>query len=502
VKEQRSFSGAVKWAYLSNWGQRGIGAITTVVLAAILGPKLFGIVAIAMIYILFIQMLLDQGFTAALIQRKNLLPEHLDSIFWLVLSFSCALGLASLGLSRWWAIANHTPILVSVISALSICILLEGLTIVQRALLQRDMDFRSLAIQTNVSASIGGVIGVGMAFAGFGIWALVGQQVIRDFVSVILLWRLSDWRPRLRFSVTAVKQLFGFSASNFLANLSIFANRQADSLLLGLFFGPIAVGLYRFAERVMNTIMNMASSSLLPVSFAEFSRLQDQPEELRRAILKSVRLSAIIAFPALAGLGAASNLIMGVLGPRWSDAGAVLKVFCLAGIVGAARQLFGPVLQALGKPLLNAILSWTNTLVAVSLMIAVALYMRNAPVWEQTVGIATVRLALAIFLGLPVLFFILPKICPVSRRDLAVVFGPALVAAAAVVAAVVVLSLTGAEDYWGPGVGLAFTILVGAAVGWAVLYRLDEMFREIVRKRVFGLFHQYPRAMLSFFHLN
>lgn len=494
MADDKKFGHALKWAYVMTWGQRGLGAILTFVLAAILGPKDFGIVAIAMIYILFMQMLLDQGLVAALIQRKDLCVEHLDSVFWLVLTTSIVLVCASFGVSRWWATANHAQILVSVISALSICIPIEGLAIVQKALFQRDMDFRRLSVCTNASVCFGGAIGIGMALTGFGIWALVGQQISKDFVELVLLWTLSHWRPRWRFSLTALKELFGFSASNFVAKLGVFASSQADSLLLGLFFGPLAVGLYRFAERIMNTVLTLASSSLQAISLPEFSRWQDRPAALRGSVLSCLRLSAIMTFPALAGLGVTSSLLMEILGPTWIDAADVLKLLCLAGVFISIRQLFGPVLQAIGKPQYGAMLTWLETVTSGGVMFLVALHLQNATVRQQIMGIATARLSILVLVGIPVLVVLIPRLCPISPRDILGAIAPSLAAAAAVIVIVTTLYILGSELRWDPRMNLAFVVPMGAMTGGIVLYRMDEVFRQIVQTQVFEFFRGARRA--------
>ena len=180
MTSKKSFLNSVKWAYTGNWGERSFSALFTIVLAALLGPRDFGTVAIAMIYIAFLQMFLDQGFMAALIQKKNLKPEHLDAVFWMDLVLSLFLVGTSILLSGWWAAKNHTPEAATLISVLSLCIPIEGLAAVQSAILSRNMDFRALSIRSNIAVLFSGVIGIGMAIAGFRVWALVGQQLARE----------------------------------------------------------------------------------------------------------------------------------------------------------------------------------------------------------------------------------------------------------------------------------------------------------------------------------
>ena len=210
----RTFRGAVLWSYLMNSGEKAIFALVTFVLASILGPSDFGTVSMAMVYILFIQMFLEQGLCLALIQRKDLDAEHLDSVFWMVMVAGLALVGISVGLSGWWARVNHLPTLARVIRWLSVSILIESLTVVQRAVLHRDMNFKSLSLRSNAAAAVAAVVSLGMALAGFGVWALVGQKLGEDISALALLWKISSWRPRLRFSLLHLKQLLGFSVAS------------------------------------------------------------------------------------------------------------------------------------------------------------------------------------------------------------------------------------------------------------------------------------------------
>src|SRR5215469_2561520 len=129
MSNRKSFLSAIKWAYTGIWGDRAFSALFTFILAAILGPRDFGVVSIAMIYILFLQMFLDQGLVAALIQKKNLEPEHLDAVFWVDTALSLILVGVSLLLSGWWAAKNHAPELRSITFVLSLCIPIEALAV-------------------------------------------------------------------------------------------------------------------------------------------------------------------------------------------------------------------------------------------------------------------------------------------------------------------------------------------------------------------------------------
>src|ERR1700722_5052837 len=151
MEKRKSFLNALKWSYTASWGEKGFSALFTVFLAGLLGPRDFGTVSIAVIYIGFLQMFLDQGFMAALIQKKNLEPAHLDAVFWMDQALSVFLVGVSILLSGWWAAKNHAPEIAVIISVLSLSIPMQGLAVVQGAILSREMDFRGLSIRSNVA---------------------------------------------------------------------------------------------------------------------------------------------------------------------------------------------------------------------------------------------------------------------------------------------------------------------------------------------------------------
>jgi PST family polysaccharide transporter len=487
MKRERSFLNAVKWAYSANWGDRAFSALFTFILAAILGPRDFGLVSIGLIYLSFMQMFLDQGLVAALIQRQELKQQHCDAVFWMNLFLSLLLVGLTVLLSGWWARINHAPDLAQLLSVMSLSIPLEGLSIVQSALLRRDMDFKSLSIRSNVSVLIGGVAGIAMALAGFRAWSLVGQQLVRDFSALLLLWKLGNWRPRLEFSWMHLKDLMGFSVHNFVAQLGIFADMQAGSVLLGVLFGPVAVGLYRLADRLMNSVVVMATSSIQSVSLPEFSRVQDQPEELRKSALSCIRLSATVTVPALACMAVVSGPLMATLGSRWVAATDVLRVLCLLGMSLVLSYFTGPLLQALGRTKQLAILEWARMAVGMGFLVVTAMLVKNASVNWQVTGIALARFVPTVLLVTPFFVYILMHFCRLSGRDLVSATAPSMLSAAGILISVFLLQQTGIFAANWPVVTLASQVLVGGSFGLVILLGMDRNLRGALWRMVSGM---------------
>jgi PST family polysaccharide transporter len=479
MAKPRSFLNAVKWAYSANWGEKAFSSLFTFVLAAMLGPRDFGVISLAMIYIAFVQMLLSQGLVAALIQKKDLDDRHLNTVFWTNLGISVSLAFCSVVFSDRWARLNHLPELSPIIAALSICIPIEGLAIVQVSILQREMDFKSLAIRTNASVLLGGVVGLTMAFAGYGVWALVGQQIIRDVAALTLLWWRSSWRPHLEFHWIRLRELLHFSFSNFAAQLAIFFEAQIGAVLMGTLFGPVAVGLYRLAERLVTSISAITTTSIQSVSLPEFSRLQEKPEELNRSVLSCVRLAATVTLPAMAGLMVVSGSLVAALGPKWLAAGGVLKILSSLGIFLMFSIFTGPLLQALSKPHQLALLEWIRAGVSAGLLVLAAMLVKGRPIEVEIAAIALARFATGALLVTPIYLYLLMRLGRVSLAELLASIAPSGFAAVGVVASVSLLHVVQAVPK-PPALALATQVLLGGAVGIAILLALDRSLRSFL----------------------
>ncbi len=481
MKKPKSFSHALKWAYTGNWGDRALSSIFIFLLAGILGPQDFGIAAIAATYVAFLQIFLDQGLAAALIQKKDLERSHLDSVFWTNIVLSIFLILVSLPFSHWWAVRNHAPEAARMIPVLSLAILIEAVSLVQTAILKKDLDFKSLSIRTNAAALIGGLSGVAMALGGLGVWSLIGQQLIRDLSAVVLLWNLSGWRPRFEFSWVHLKDLLAFSVPNFVAQLGIFLDSQAASVALGLLFGPLAVGLYRIADRVVGSVIMVAMASIQAVSFPEFSRLQDQPKELHKSVLTCIRLSSAATLPALAGLIAVGNPLMEVLGTKWVPASGVLKILSLLGMLVIFSYFTVPLLQALGKTRAVAGLEWGRTIAGLAVLVAAGLYVQNSPVQVQIMGIALSRFITGGLLILPVFAYVLMRLSRVTLRELLSSVAPAVLSAGSIILAVTAFHLSGWLSDQKAIMLLIVETILGGVVGGVVLLGTDTSLRKSIK---------------------
>ncbi|MDY6937725.1 MAG: lipopolysaccharide biosynthesis protein [Cyanobacteriota bacterium] len=367
--KQKAVKGVV-WSIIQKLGGQTISFIVFSLLARLLDPKDFGLVAMASVYLAFLQVFVDQGFAEAIVQRKNVEREHLDTAFWIsVVSSAILMGITMLvadPIAQKFRTPGLTSELAAVIRWLSVGFVFSAFNSVQQALFRRNLAFKSLAVRSLVATLAGGSVGVTMALSGFGVWSLVGQQLVNGTVGIVVLWKASDWRPGFRVSLSHFKDLFGFSASILGFNILNFFNRRADDFLIGYFLGPAALGYYTVAYRILLIVTDLMRT-LAKVVLPAFSQLQDEPERLRRAYYKAIQLTSLMAIPTFCGLAVlAPELLPGLFGSQWTDSIRIMQILAFIGIVHALSSISVNTIKAMGKPdwilkvnIINAVLNVT-----------------------------------------------------------------------------------------------------------------------------------------------
>ncbi len=370
--KQKAIQGVV-WSVIQQWGSQAGSLLVFFVLARLLTPADFGLVAMANVFMALMQTFLEQGFAQALIQRQELEPAHKDTAFWIsVVTGVLLLGLTLVG-AGFAATLFGQPQLTPILQCLSLIFVVNSLGGTQQALLERAFNFRAIALRWLLSITLGGIVGISLALAGWGVWSLVGQQLAQEIVGVTILWVSSPWRPGWRFSTRHFHDLFRFGINVLAFNLLSFINTRADDLLIGFFLGPVALGYYSIAYRVLGVMTNLLINSSSQVALPSFSRLQTEPEQLRKAFYLATQLTSLIAFPAFLGVAVlAPDLVILLFGPQWLAVIPVMQVLSLIGIVRSVTWFKGAMFMALGKPswrlwlgLLNAGLNLVGFMIAV-----------------------------------------------------------------------------------------------------------------------------------------
>ncbi len=340
-----------KWSMLQEMASQLVDFLIIIILARLLGPTDFGVVAMALVIVTAMRPLVSLGLGAAITQRTEVDQEHLNTAFWATLLFGAILALFMMLTAKYWAVIFSEPRLAEILPWLSLSLVFVALTTVQEAILRRDLNFKVYAIRTVGGKIIGGVVGVTLAFTDFGIWSLVVRNLATAFISVILLWGISDWRPSFKFDIQRFKALFSFGLPVTLNELLAFIKINSDSLLISYFLGATALGYYNIAYRLMAIVFQLVTKTISQVGMPAFSRLQDDPARLASAFISITQLIAAIAFPAFLGIAVlAPELVPALFGEQWLASIPVLRILMLIGIVHCLLTPMLALLVGVGKP--------------------------------------------------------------------------------------------------------------------------------------------------------
>jgi PST family polysaccharide transporter len=342
------------WTTLRSISSRLVGSVVFVVLARLLDPKAFGTVALASVFLVFMSLLVESGFGEAVIQRKQVTEVDLNTAFWVNNAFGLALALTMTACAGLLATLFDQPELAPVLRALSLVFVLAALASIPQALLRRALRFRQIALRGLAGTIAGGAVGVGMALAGLGVWSLVGQILANTLVGTAVLWLACPWRPGATVSRSSFVELFRFGANILGERMALFASRRSDDFLVGLVLGPVALGLYTAAYRILLLMTDVIIWTVEGVAFPVFSRLHGDPERSKRAFYMVTQFCSAVAIPAFLSLAVlAPELTRVAFGPKWTGAIPVMQVLAVVGIPHSVTYLNKAVVNAGGRPNLS-----------------------------------------------------------------------------------------------------------------------------------------------------
>lgn len=351
-----SFRLAALWSYSLIWGRLAITTILAFVLAALLGPEAYGVIAMALVFTGFVEMLQQQGMMPAIIAHRALDDDHKDTAFWLVIGVGVVLSASAILAAPWWASVNHLPELTPVIRVLALGVPLTSSVVVHEAVLRRTMQFKRLAAATWTAVIAGGLVGLSGALLGWGVWALVAQQLAMVVTTVCVLWWISSWRPRLNFRLQAARDLWHYSVRSSTSSLAMFFGGRMDVILGGALFGPVAIGVYRMAQRLTEVVLDVTFRGMQSVSLPGLAQVQDARVVRNTRFLTMQRRAVCLALPLLGIVAATAPVVQDLLGDEWTGTATAIRLLVIVQALRAMTGLMGPALQAVNRPGTLAIL--------------------------------------------------------------------------------------------------------------------------------------------------
>jgi PST family polysaccharide transporter len=372
-----------------------------VALARLLSPREFGLVAMVTALSGFASLFAELGLGAALIQKEEVSDLQLSSVFWLNLTCGVILSLIFICGASLIASFYREPALYGITIIVSFIFIANALVTVQRILLTREMEFRTLSIADVIARILSGVAVVFMAVLGLSYWSLAWQPLIMSCILNLILWRRSNWRPSFIFSFASIRELLNFGANVLGTSTLDYWTRSLDKILIGKFFGSASLGLYSRAHMVLVFRVNSLSRMISNVFFPAMSSIRDDKERVKRAYLKAINVVTLVTFPLTLGLFATShNFVLTFFGSQWVEMVPILQALSLLGISTAAGSLNGAIFMSQGAARAHFRLS---------------LILKSLGIFGVIVGLKWGAVGVALFYGLVTLFNTYPGITIAGR---------------------------------------------------------------------------------------
>ena len=337
--KQRTFNG-MKWGLLDNLANSGVTFLVGLILARMLSPIEFGILGIITIFINLSIVIIDGGFATALIRKPNADNNDYNTVFYANIIVSISLIILLYFTSGSIAAFFDQPLLEQVLPVMSLILLFNACSLIQKTILVKQLDFKSQALVSLVSSTTSGILGISAAFQGWGVWSLAIQQISRQFIMMIGLWIANHWIPAFRFSSRSFHELFGFGSKILLANVINSIYKDMFLAVIGKMYTARDLGYYNRAEQFNLIFSNNFGQIVQKVSLSALSQVQHNTIRFHASLRKMTRYVGIFTFAAVFGLSAiAKPLIITLVGQKWEYSVHLLQIMSLYAAIYPLQQL-------------------------------------------------------------------------------------------------------------------------------------------------------------------
>ena len=338
------------WSALDNAARYGMQFVIGIVLARLLSPDDYGLLGLVGIVTVVCTALVNGGFTTALIRKKDATEEDYNTAFICNLSMSLLLYTVIFLCAPWIAAFFEREELTALVRASSLGLIIGALGMVQQTRLTKRIDFKTQTKITIAATALSGIVGIGMAFAGFGVWALVAQQLMSQVATTLLLYIYNRWVPRLCFCKESFHDLFGFGWKMMLSALLDAVWKELYQAVVGKFYNPATLGQYTRARHYAHLFSSNLTTVVQRVTYPVLSNIQDDKERMTSAYRRIIRMSMFITATLLFALAAVSEpLIYCMIGPKWHEASTYLPLICLNSTLYPLHAINLNMLQVQGR---------------------------------------------------------------------------------------------------------------------------------------------------------
>lgn len=310
---------------------QGVTFLVGLVLARLLSPDEYGLIGICLIFTTVLNGIVDSGFSNALIRKKNVTDDDYNTMFITNMVISILLYVLLFGSAPLVSDFFKRQELTALIQSMGLLLFANALSITQVTILTKRIDFKTKTKASLISAVFSGVIGIAMAFIGYGVWALVAQQLFKQLLYTMCLWWLNHWMPKLKFSVDSFRYMWGFGwkllASGLLNNIW----NQLYQVVVGKFYSPATLGQYTRSTEYASIFSSNITSIVQRVSYPVLSEIQDDKQRMVEGYRKVIKMTMFVTAICMITLGAvAEPMIYCLIGPKWHEAAVFLPLICIS----------------------------------------------------------------------------------------------------------------------------------------------------------------------------
>ncbi len=347
--KKRALDGAF-WSVVERFSQQGVQFFTSLILARLLVPEDFGLLGMALVFTTLAQSVVNGGFGMALIQKQKTTHTDESTVFWFNLVVGFGMASVIFVAAPWIARFYNVPLLEPIVRLYSLNLIIGSLEVVQSALLIKDLAFKRRIGPTMAGGLISGVLGIAMAWQGFGVWALLAQGLAMNAVRIAGIWAVCPWRPAFVFSMDSLHMLWRFGSHMLFDSLVNSIVKSIHPAVIGKVYSPTDLGIYHRGKQLAWWASNSLFQAILQVNFPLLSKLQDDRKQLRKAFRSVLQATLLVIVPAMTGLAVvAPNLVYFLLGEKWMPCVPYLRVFCAIEVLLPLHALNLNLLAVIGR---------------------------------------------------------------------------------------------------------------------------------------------------------
>ncbi|WP_370858981.1 lipopolysaccharide biosynthesis protein [Phocaeicola coprocola] len=347
--KQQTIKGVI-WSSIERFSVQGIQFLIMIIMARLLSPNDYGLIGMLTVFISIAQSLIDSGFSQALIRKQNRTETDNSTVFYFNIGVGICIYLLFYLIAPLISQFYNTPELTAIMRVISLGIIFNSLAVVQRALLTIQINFKTQAKASLIAAIASGIIGITMAYKGFGVWSIVMLQLVNLSLNTILLWSFTGWHPTSKFSKDSFCELFAFGSKLLASGILDTLYRNIYLIAIGKLFTASRLGYYTRAQQFSDFPSSNLTGVLQRVTYPILCKIQDDTERLAQAYRKFLRISAFLIFPLMVGLSAVSEpFILLLLKEQWHFAAVILQIISFASMWYPIHAINLNLLQVKGR---------------------------------------------------------------------------------------------------------------------------------------------------------